>query len=460
MSEVVRAPRGTELTCKGWLQEAALRMLMNNLDPEVAERPRGSRRLRRHRQGGAQLGGFDAIVRELRTLENDETLLVQSGKPVGVFRTHAGRAARADRQLEPGRPLGDLGRVPRLEAARADDVRPDDGRLVDLHRLAGHRAGHVRDVRGRAARRTSAAPLRGRLVRLGAGSAAWAARSRSPPPWTAASASASRSIPRASSAGSRRGYLDELRDDLDSALRRVDECERDEAARSIALVGNAADVYAELVRARRDAGPRHRPDLGARSAQRLRPAAGLTLDEAAALRERDPEAYVQRSRASMAGARRGDARDAARAARTFRLRQQPARARRERGGRRATRSTIPGFVPAYIRPLFCEGKGPFRWVALSGDPDDIARAPTRPCSTTFPDDATAASLDRRWRASGSQFQGLPARICWLGYGERAQGRARASTSWCAPARSRRPSSSAAITSTAARSPRPTARPRR
>ena len=175
----IRAPRGTAISCKGWQQEAALRMLMNNLDPDVAERPDDLVVYGGTGRAARSWEAFDAIVGALRALENDETLLVQSGKPVAVFRTHASRAARAHREQQPRRPLGDLGAFPRARAAGPDDVRPDDRRLVDLHRLAGHRAGHVRDVRrGRATalRRLARRPVR----RSPRDSAAWAARSRSP----------------------------------------------------------------------------------------------------------------------------------------------------------------------------------------------------------------------------------------------------------------------------------------
>ena len=166
--------------CKGWQQEAALRMLMNNLDPDVAERPRRSRRLRRHGARRRAAGKRSTrSSRALRKLENDETLLIQSGKPVGVFRTHAWSPRVLHREQQPRRPLGELGLLPRARARRPDHVRPDDRRLVDLHRLAGHSAGHVRDVRRRRAHafRRHRSPAASCSPR---DSAAWAARSRSP----------------------------------------------------------------------------------------------------------------------------------------------------------------------------------------------------------------------------------------------------------------------------------------
>ena len=189
----VRAPRGNTLSCKGWQQEAALRMLMNNLDPDVAERPDDLVVYGGTGKAARNWECFDAIVRALRALENDETLLVQSGKPVAVFRTHAQRAARADCQQQPRGPLGDVGRVPRARAQGPHDVRPDDGRLVDLHRVAGHRAGHVRDLRRGRAASTSAASLAGQVRAHAPDSAAWAARSHSPRRCTAPPSSAWRS---------------------------------------------------------------------------------------------------------------------------------------------------------------------------------------------------------------------------------------------------------------------------
>ena len=240
---------------------------------------------------------------------------------------------------------------------------------------------------------------------------------------------------------------------------RVDEASAKKQPRSVALVGNAAEVYAELVRRGVT------PDLVTDQTAAHDPLVGyipqgFTLERGRrAARAAIPRTYVAPARASMAGAGRGDARDeAARAPHVFDYGNNMRAQAELGGGADATRLDIPGFVPAYIRPLFCEGKGPFRWVALSGDPDDI-RVTDEAVLDEVPDDP----MLRRWIELAREqiaFQGLPARICWLGYGERAPRRPARSTSSCAPARSRRRSSSAATTSTAARSRRRTARPRR
>ena len=178
-SPAIRAPRGREISCKGWHQEAALRMLMNNLDPEVAEKPEELIVYGGTGRAARDWPSFDAIVRCLRELEDDETLLVQSGKPVGIFRTHADAPRVLHREFEPGRPLVQLRRVPPPGAARPHHVRPDDRRLVDLHRQPGHRARHVRNLRRRRGASISTDRCKGSSSSPAAW-AAWAARSRSP----------------------------------------------------------------------------------------------------------------------------------------------------------------------------------------------------------------------------------------------------------------------------------------
>ena len=229
MAETIRAPRGTELTCKGWQQEAALRMLMNNLDPDVAERPEDLVVYGGTGKAARSWDDFHAIVRELRRLENDETLLVQSGKAVGVFRTHedAPRVLIANSNLVGKWATWEHFRE--LEQRGPDDVRPDDRGLVDLHRHAGHRAGHVRDVRRRRRARTSAsADLAGRFVLSGGlggmGGAQPLAATMAGGVFLGVEVDPARVQRRLETR-----YLDEVAPDLDAALRRVDECQRDEA---------------------------------------------------------------------------------------------------------------------------------------------------------------------------------------------------------------------------------------
>ncbi len=369
-----------------------MRMLMNNLDPEVAEHPDelvvygGTGRAARSWEA------FDAIVASLRTLERRR----DAARPVG----QAGRrvpharvvAAGADRQLEPGARVGDLGRVPPARGARADDVRPDDGRLVDLHRQPGDRAGHLRVLRGDrapAARRLAGGhDLADRRARRDGRRAA--ARGHDERRRRAVR----RGRPRArSSGGCETRYLDELADSLDDAVAR---CARGQAraarALSVGLEANAADVLPDAAAARLRGRHRHRPDERARPARTATCPNTMTLDEALALRRVRPRASTcsapARAMAAHCAAMVGfmDA-----GSEVFDYGNTCAPRRVLGGFERAF--DYPGFVPAYIRPLFCEGRGPFRWVALSGDPADIA-ATDRAVLEEFPDDEALA----RWIA--------------------------------------------------------------
>ena len=372
----IRAPRGTTLRCKGWPQEAALRMLMNNLDPDVAERPADLVVYGGTGKAARSWEAFDVIVRELERLGDDETLLVQSGKAVGVLQDPRRRAARAHRQLEPRAALGDVGQVLGAREGGPHHVRPDDRGLVDLHRHAGHPAGHLRDLRlgGARALRRRARICAGASSSRGAW-AAWAARSRSRSPCAAASSSASTSIRRASGAASRpatstsRRAISTTRSPAASAPR------KEGRALSVGLEGNCARILPELVE--RGVVPDLVTDqTSAHDPLRGYVPAGVELAQAepscaSAIREE----YIELARRSMADHVRAMLDLKERGAHAFdygnNLRGQAAARRR-----RATIDgfkDIPGFVPAYIRPLFCEGKGPFRWAALSGDPADIAR---------------------------------------------------------------------------------------
>ncbi len=243
---LVRAPRGTEISCRGWQQEAALRMLMNNLDPEVAERPDDLVVYGGAGKAARTWEAFDAIVATLRRLKDDETLLVQSGKPVGVFQTHdmAPRVLIANANL-----VGDWANwdeFRRAERSGPDHVRADDRRLVDLHRHPGHPPGHLPDLRRRGPEALWRATWPAASCSRPA-SAAWAAPSRSPSPWPAASRSASRSTRTASSAAWRPPTWTSP-PGLDEALSLAAEAQKARKPLSIALLGNAADVYPELVR--------------------------------------------------------------------------------------------------------------------------------------------------------------------------------------------------------------------
>jgi urocanate hydratase len=407
----VRAPHGTTLSCKGWQQEAALRMLMNNLDPDVAERPQDLVVYGGTGKAARTWECFDAIVRTLRELEDDETLLVQSGKPVGVFRTHtmAPRVLIANANLVPH--WGTWEEFRRLEALGLTMY----GQMTAGSWIYIGSQGIVQgtyETFGEAARQHFGGTLKGRVALTaglgGMGGAQPLAITMNEGVCLAVEVDPSRIQRRLET-----GYLDELADDLDDALRRVEEYKRDGVARSVAVVGNAAEVYPELVR-RQWFADLVTDQTSAHDLLNGYIPAGLTLTEAATLRVSDPAEYERRALASVAEHVRAMLAMQAAGSITFdygnNLRGQALRA----GVTNAL--DFPGFVPAFIRPLFCEGKGPFRWAALSGDPEDIRRT-DQAILELFPENAGL----RRWITMAQEkihFQGLPARICWLGYGER------------------------------------------
>jgi urocanate hydratase len=407
----VRAPRGSEISCKGWQQEAALRMLMNNLDPEVAERPDDLVVYGGSGKAARNWDCFDAIVRSLRSLEGDETLLVQSGKPVGIFRTHHGapRVLIANSNLVPHWANWDEFR--RLEALGLTMY----GQMTAGSWIYIGSQGIVQgtyETFAEAARQRHGGSLKGTITLTGGlggmGGAQPLAITMNEGVCLAVEVDPARIQRRLDT-----GYLDEMATDLDEALRRAEEYKAQGVARSIGLLGNAAEVFPEIVRrgARMDLVT---DQTSAHDALNGYVPAGMTLDEAAELRQRDPQGYERRSLESMAEHVRAMLDFDEMGAVVFdygnNLRGQALRAGVEDA------MHFPGFVPAFIRPLFCRGKGPFRWVALSGDPEDIYRTDEE-ILRLFPEDEALA----RWMRMARErihFQGLPARICWLGYGER------------------------------------------
>ena len=410
---VIRAPRGTERSCVGWPQEAALRMLMNNLDPEVAERPQdlvvygGSGRAARSWEA------FDAIVRTLRRLKNDETLIVQSGKPVAVWRTHA----RAPRVL-----IANANLVPKWADWEIFRQLEAQGLTMYGQMTAGSwiYIGTQGIVQGtyetfsELARQHFGGSLKGRLVLTsgigGMGGAQPLAVTMNEGVAVVIDVDRTRLERRRE-----HRYLDVVAASREDAIHRAREAQRAGTALSIGYEGNAAEELPALF------AMGLRPDAltDQTSAHDLIEGyvpAGLTLAEAAVLRSEDPAEYERRSLASVAKHVEAMLAFMDAGAITFdygnNIRAQAIRA----GVRRAF--DFPGFVPAFIRPLFCEGKGPFRWAALSGDPADIARLDDEVVAL-FPNDAHL----QRWIAMAREriaFQGLPARICWLGYGDRAR----------------------------------------
>jgi urocanate hydratase len=407
----VRAPRGPELSCRGWGQEAALRMLMNNLDPEVAENPDALVVYGGTGCAARSWEAFDAIVRELRRLAGDETLLVQSGKPVAVFRTHewAPRVLIANSNLVGRWATWD---VFRGRAQGPDDVRPDDRRLVDLHRDAGDPPGTYEtfaELRG-----STSGILRGRVVLTaglgGMGGAQPLAVSMNDGVCLAIEVDETRARRRLDI-----GYVDRLTHVPDEALAWARGAAADGRAESIALVGNAAEIEPAWAKA----GERFdvvTDQTSAHDALAGYVPSEISLDDARELRGALPDEYIRRSMRAMA--------DHVRAILAFQSAGAVAfdygnnlRAQALEAGV-ADAYDYPGFVPAFVRPLFCEGRGPFRWAALSGDPADIERT-DRAILELFPSDEGL----RRWITMAQAkvpFQGLPARICWLGYGERAK----------------------------------------
>ena len=412
-ARAVTAPRGSRMSCKGWQQEAALRMLMNNLDPEVAERPDDLVVYGGTGRAARSWEAFDAIVRTLRSLENDETLLVQSGKPVAVFRTHATspRVLIANSNL--------VGRWATWDHFRELERA---GLMMYGQMTAGSwiyigSQGILQgtfETFGAVARRHFGGTLAGRTVLTaglgGMGGAQPLSATMHDAAFLGVEVDESRIDKRLAT-----GYCDRKTADVEEALRWLLEARDARRGLSIGLVGNAAEVLPELVR--RGFTPDVLTDqTSAHDTLNGYVPAGLSLAEAAELRQRAPRDYVARStasivehvRAMLAMQRRGaTAFDYGNNIRTVAL---------DAGVHDAV--DIPGFIPEYIRPLFCEGKGPFRWVALSGDPKDLERTDELVLEL-FPDDAQL----HRWITLARQrvhFQGLPARICWLGQGRRAR----------------------------------------
>jgi urocanate hydratase len=405
----VRAPRGTELTCKGWPQEAALRMLMNNLDPEVAERPDDLVVYGGTGRAARSWEAFDAIVRELRRLEGDETLLIQSGKPVGVVQTHewAPRVLIANSNLVPEWATWEEFR--RLEALGLTMYGQMTAGSWIYIGTQGILQGTYETFAAIGAKRggTLAGTISLTAGLGGMGGAQPLAVTMNDGVVLCVDVDPARIERRVKTR-----YLDVSVDDLDEALRMaVDARDRREPL-SIGVVGNAADVVPRLAASGAPI------DIVTDQTSAHDPLSyipqGLSLEEAAELRASDAAEYTKRAQASMAAHCAGMVVFLDGGAEVFDYGNN-LRAEAEHGGfDRAF--AYPGFIPAYIRPLFCEGKGPFRWAALSGDPADIA-ATDRAVLEEFPENEALA----RWiRMAGDRvaFQGLPARICWLGYGER------------------------------------------
>ncbi|PEI50528.1 urocanate hydratase [Bacillus pseudomycoides] len=413
VKQTIRAPRGTELQTKGWIQEAALRMLMNNLDPEVAEKPEELVVYGGIGRAARNWDSYHAIVDSLKTLESDETLLVQSGKPVAIFKSHedAPRVLLANSNLVP-------------KWANWDHFRELEkkGLMMYGQMTAGSwiyigTQGILQgtyETFGEAARQHFGGALKGTLTLTaglgGMGGAQPLAVTMNGGVVIAIDVD-KRSIDRRIE----KRYCDMYTESLEEALAVAKEYKEKKEPISIGLLGNAAEILPELVK--RDI----TPDLVTDQTSAHDPLNGYvpvsySLDEAAKLREEDPERYVQLSKESMKKHVEAMLAMQQKGAITFDYGNNIRQVAFDEGLKNAF--DFPGFVPAFIRPLFCEGKGPFRWVALSGDPEDIYKT-DEVILREFADNEHLCNWIRMARQQ-VEFQGLPSRICWLGYGERAK----------------------------------------
>ncbi|MFZ5909234.1 MAG: urocanate hydratase [Chloroflexota bacterium] len=411
-SRVVRAPRGTQLTCKSWLTEAAYRMIQNNLDPQVAEKPEALVVYGGRGQAARSWEAFDAILESLKVLEEDETLLVQSGKPVAVFKSHtdAPRVLIANSNL-----------VPHWATWEHFDELAKKGLIMYGQMTAGSwiyigTQGILQgtyETFGALAKLKGWDSLKGKFCLTaglgGMGGAQPLAITMNEGVGLIVEVDPERAERRRAI-----GYVDTVVDTLEEAMTLVEEAVAQQVPKSIGLIGNAADIYAELVA--RGVTPDVVTDQTSAHEALMYVPSGLSVAAADELRKSDPERYKKMARASMAKHVQAMLDFQRAGAEVFdygnNIRQQAY----DYGVTEAFE--FPGFVPAYIRPLFCEGKGPFRWVALSGEEEDIYRTDAA-ILELFPDDAHL----RRWLTMAREkvpFQGLPARICWLGYGERAK----------------------------------------
>ena len=413
MSKVrtVRAPRGTQLNCKSWLTEAPYRMIQNNLDPEVAERPEDLVVYGGRGQAARNWEAFDVILDTLRQMEEDETLLVQSGKPVAVFKTHS----EAPRVL-----IANSNLVPHWATQEHFDELAAKGLIMFGQMTAGSwiyigTQGILQgtyETLGSLAQQRGWGSLKGKFT-LTAGLGGMGGAQ----PLAITMTEGVGLIVEVDPARAQRrleiGYIDVVVDTLEEAMTLVEEAVENEQPKSIGLVGNAADIYPEM--ALRGVTPDVVTDQTPAHDVLMYIPSGLSVKEADMLRAEDPDEYARRSMRSMARHVEAMLAFQERGAEVFDYGNNLRQRAYDEGVKQAF--NFPGFVPAYIRPLFCEGKGPFRWVALSGDPEDIYRT-DEAVMELFPEDEHL----HRWMRMAREkipFQGLPSRICWLGYGERA-----------------------------------------
>lgn len=409
----VHAPRGTKISCKGWIQEAALRMLLNNLDPEVAEKPAELIVYGGTGKAARNWACFDSIVTCLKSLENDETLLVQSGKPVGIFKTHenAPRVLISNSMLVPQWATWDEFR--RLEALGLTMY----GQMTAGSWIYIGTQGILQgtfETFASCANRHFHGSLAGRFL-LTAGLGGMGGAQPLAATMNGAACLAIEVDPDRIQRRLKTSYLDTVADNLEDALTQIRAAKEKKLPLSIGLLGNAAEIVPRI------ADGKFLPDIvtdqtSAHDTLNGYVPAGMSYAKALQLRRKDPARYVELARASIADHVRGLLKLQKRGAVVFDYGNNIRGEARDAGVRNAF--AIPGFVPEYIRPLFCDGKGPFRWAALSGDPEDIYRT-DEAILETFPENKQLCTWIEKAQNQVA-FQGLPARICWLGYGERAK----------------------------------------
>ncbi|MCZ7603644.1 MAG: urocanate hydratase [Melioribacteraceae bacterium] len=409
----IRSPRGTDLSCKGWIQEAAMRMLMNNLDPDNAEKPEelivygGSGKAARNWES------YNAIIESLKKLGNDETLLVQSGKPVGIFKTHidAPRVIISNSMLVPDWANWDeFRRLENLGLTMYGQMTAGSWIYIGTQGILQG----TYETFSECANQHFGGTLEGKFVLTaglgGMGGAQPLAATMNGAAFLGIDVDEKRIQKRLET-----GYIDKISYDLSEALKLVLDAKKNRQALSVGLVGNAGEVLPAILE------KGIIPDIltdqtSAHDVLSGYVPMGMSFEEALQLRKSDPEQYIQKSRATIVAHVKAMLNFQKKGAITFDYGNNIRGEAKENGVINAF--DIPGFVPEYIRPLFCDGKGPFRWAALSGDPDDIFET-DKAVMETFPEDEALI----RWIKMAQKkvhFQGLPTRICWLGYGDRAK----------------------------------------
>jgi len=410
---IIKAPRGKELSCKGWIQEAALRMLMNNLDPEVAEKPEELIVYGGYGKAARNWDSFDVIVSSLKNLENDETLLIQSGKPVGIFKTHldAPRVIISNSMLVP-------------DWATWDEFRKLDA--LGLTMYGQMTAGSwiyigtqgilqgTYETFAECARQYFNGSLSGKFLLTaglgGMGGAQPLAATMNGAAFLGIDVDKKRIQKRIDT-----GYIDKMTDNLDEALSLVLDAKEKKLPLSVGLIGNAGEVLPKILE--KDIVPDIITDqTSAHDTLNGYVPMGMSFEDALKLRKENPDKYIELAKKTIVVHVQAMLEFQARGAVAFDYGNNIRGEAKENGVKNAF--DIPGFVPEYIRPLFCDGKGPFRWAALSGDPNDIY-VTDKAVLEAFPENEAL----KRWIEMAQKkvhFQGLPARICWLGYGERAK----------------------------------------